>query len=78
VGNKCDIDDGRAVLSAQGEAKAAALHAQFYEVSAKTGDRIDDLFIDLCKTYLEKAALTSKPATPSAEEQVKKATNCCS
>jgi small GTP-binding protein len=79
VGNKCDVEDERAVLTAQGEEKAAELRAQFYEVSAKTGDRIEDLFIDVSKVYLEKANLMAKPAARSVNvEAPKKAKKCCS
>jgi hypothetical protein len=28
----------------------------FYEISAKTGGRVEDLFIDVCKVYLEKSS----------------------
>jgi GTPase SAR1 family protein len=48
-----------------GREKAKELNAVFYEVSAKTGDRVEDLFLDLAKTFVEK----SKPAQADAQPQ---------
>lgn len=55
VGNKSDLSN-REVTREEGEEKAAALSAYLYEVSAKTGDGIDDLFHDIARISLEKSA----------------------
>jgi Ras-related protein Rab-5C len=55
VGNKCDLDDQRVIATPNGEQKAASVPAAFYEVSAKTGDRIEELFLHIAKSFLEKA-----------------------
>ena len=54
VGKKCDIEDERAIQTETGQKKADAIGAHFYEVSAKTGYGIDDLFCDIPRVYLEK------------------------
>jgi small GTP-binding protein len=56
VGNKCDLEDERAVVAEEAEGKAARIGALFYEVSAQTGDRVEDVFVDVCKLHLEKGA----------------------
>jgi small GTP-binding protein len=61
VGNKCDNEEGRVVETARGEGKATNLKAEFYEVSAKTGDGIEDLFMDICKVYIERTNPLSVP-----------------
>jgi small GTP-binding protein len=53
VGNKCDLEHHRQVPSESGQEKAKAIRATFYEVSAKTGDRVDELFLAMAKTFLE-------------------------
>jgi Ras-related protein Rab-5C len=55
VGNKCDLEDQRTVTTERGQAKATEAEAVFFEVSAKTGDRIDELFVVIAKSFLEKA-----------------------
>jgi small GTP-binding protein len=44
VGNKADVVKDRCIKNEQGEAIAAANKAQYFEVSAKTGQGIDLLF----------------------------------
>jgi Ras-related protein Rab-5C len=61
VGNKCDLDPVRQVPTETGAEKARDIGATFYEVSARSGDRINDLFIDVAKTYLEKKGGAAPP-----------------
>jgi Ras-related protein Rab-5C len=61
VGNKCDLEDQRAISPDRGQSKAGEVGALFYEVSAKTGDRVEDLFLDLAKTFLEKTKEKDQP-----------------
>jgi Ras-related protein Rab-5C len=81
VGNKCDLEEQRVVATDTGQAKAAEISAVFYEVSAKTGDRIEDLFLDLAKIFLERRKTGDQPKRPESlqltktpREQKKK---CC-
>lgn len=60
VGNKSDIQE-RTVSTEQGTQKAEQHGATFIEVSAKTGDGIDDLFVQIPKYYLESCTNTNKP-----------------
>jgi small GTP-binding protein len=66
VGNKCDKADVRVVTTDAGEQKARDCADMFYEVSAKTGDRIDELFTDLCMKYLER----NEPCTTTPRQAV--------
>jgi Ras-related protein Rab-5C len=66
VGNKCDLEEQRMIPMDKGEEKAKELSATFYEVSAKTGDRVEELFIDLAKTFLEKRKPAPAPARPES------------
>ena len=54
VGNKYDLENERKVSTEEGEKKAEEIGAIFYEVSAKIGYGIDDLFKDICNYYFEK------------------------
>ena len=60
LANKCDCE--RTVSREQGVEKAKQMGAHFYEVSAKTGDGIDDVFNDIPKFFLENQ-------TPSSTDQ---------
>jgi hypothetical protein len=44
VGNKCDIEDGREVSTAEGIALAKSLGADFFEGSAKFRKNVDEAF----------------------------------
>jgi Ras-related protein Rab-5C len=61
AGNKCDLEAQRMVPTQSGQSKADEVGAMFYEVSAKTGDRIEELFIDLAKAFLEKNGHVEMP-----------------
>ena len=49
VGNKCDIDDQREVSSMQGEATAKQNNSLFMEISAKSGEGIETMFVSLAE-----------------------------
>ena len=44
VGNKCDLEENRVILKEEGEKLAQKLKIGFFEVSAKTGVGIENLF----------------------------------
>jgi small GTP-binding protein len=54
VGNKSDLDGQRSVTTKRGEGIAAELDACFSEVSAKTGNGIDELFIRVAEEVVKK------------------------
>jgi len=54
VGNKCDLELSRAVTTEEGQNKADLINAHFHEVSAKSGQGIEDLFAEIPKLFLEK------------------------
>lgn len=81
IGNKYDLDSQRAVETSQGQEKANEIGASFYEVSAKTGYQIDEMFNEIPASYMEKCANKKKTTDPSldlkgdnAEEKKK---SCC-
>jgi small GTP-binding protein len=64
VANKCDLDAERAVSAADGQALADEIGALFFEVSAKEGWHIDELFDAIARAFLER-----KPADDGQAEQ---------
>jgi small GTP-binding protein len=71
VGNKCDLEEQRVIPMDKGEEKAKELSATFYEVSAKSGDRVEDLFTDLAKTFLEERKPAPAPARTESVQLTK-------
>ncbi|CAD8172171.1 unnamed protein product [Paramecium octaurelia] len=55
VGNKCDVEDKRAVSYEEGEALAKQLKLQFIETSAKLSTNIEQSFLTIAKNVLEKS-----------------------
>jgi GTPase SAR1 family protein len=81
VGNKNDMEDSRVVPTDKGEEKAQSISGLFFEVSAKTGDRIDELFTAIATSFLEKRQGSDEPKaaetvqlSPGAEKKKK---GCC-
>lgn len=52
IANKCDLDN-RVVSTADGKKKAEDINATYVEVSALSGENIDDLFLSVAKRYLQ-------------------------
>eukprot|EP01114_Cavostelium_apophysatum_P021967 TRINITY_DN780_c0_g1_i1.p1 TRINITY_DN780_c0_g1~~TRINITY_DN780_c0_g1_i1.p1 ORF type:complete len:207 (+),score=50.48 TRINITY_DN780_c0_g1_i1:146-766(+) len=55
IGNKCDLEEKRAVSREEGERFAKANGLFFLETSAKTDQNVDEAFIATAKTIYEKA-----------------------
>jgi small GTP-binding protein len=78
VGNKHDREDTRVVMRQDGEDKAAAISALFFEVSALTAHCIDDAFQAAAWTFVQK-----KPANDAVrmvepgEAEVSGEAKCC-
>ena len=51
VGNKKDLEGMRTVSRESAEQKAKEMSAKYYEVSAKTGESIEDLFRTIARLY---------------------------
>jgi len=64
VGNKADLEESRDVQTSEGEDLAKQIGALFFEVSAKSGVNIDELFAQLVATLPVQVA-----ATPEGGEQ---------
>ena len=50
VGNKNDLKEQRKIEKEQGEELAKEYDMKFFEGSALTGDNIEEIFVDICKT----------------------------
>ena len=53
-GNKCDMEDERAVTTEEGEEMAEQLHASFFETSALDNVNVTEAFTKLVENLLEK------------------------
>eukprot|EP00479_Gromia_sphaerica_P007717 TRINITY_DN2673_c0_g1_i1.p1 TRINITY_DN2673_c0_g1~~TRINITY_DN2673_c0_g1_i1.p1 ORF type:complete len:183 (-),score=38.53 TRINITY_DN2673_c0_g1_i1:300-848(-) len=49
VGNKCDMDDKRAVSQGQGKELAEEYSIPFYETSAKSGEHVEEAFVGIAR-----------------------------
>ncbi|KAH0785781.1 small GTP-binding protein [Histomonas meleagridis] len=56
IGNKMDLVDERTITTEQGEAVAKELGAFYYEVSAKSGRGIEELFVRIAEESAKKLA----------------------
>ncbi|TFG04257.1 MAG: GTP-binding protein [Promethearchaeota archaeon] len=54
IGNKCDLSKERMVSEETGEERAKQYGLDFYETSAKTGENIEDVFVQITKKLLLK------------------------
>ena len=68
VGNKTDLDDRREVNSNEGENYAKEHDFIFKEVSAKTGDGINELFDVILKEILKKKPEALLPPQPQPQK----------
>lgn len=57
VANKVDLEEERVVSRSEGQKKADQFNAYFYEVSAKTGQGVNELFCDIPKICLEQQVI---------------------
>ena len=64
VGNKCDVDYQREVSTMQGEALAKQNNSMFMEVSAKSGENIEMMFMSLAEGKTMLVADDKDPLPP--------------
>ena len=50
VGNKNDLKDQRVISKEDGQEMSIKYEAKFYECSALTGENVENIFFDICKT----------------------------
>ena len=61
VGNKSDLEDGRAVSRARAFAVSESWgHAPYYETSARRRANVDEVFVDLCRQIIRKDTTSYK------------------
>ncbi|KAG9394301.1 Small GTPase superfamily, ARF type [Carpediemonas membranifera] len=84
VGNKCDLEDRKAVEYQTAKTFAESLDISFIETSAKDAMRVDDAFTIISKTLLEREAKMGGPANgrpgtiqPGATQSVSSGGGCC-
>ena len=53
VGNKCDLDNERLVPTSDGEKLAGEWGVPFYETSAKTKEKVDDVYTEIVREILK-------------------------
>ena len=54
VGNKCDLENERKISKEQGEEKAKTLNCPFFETSALSKIKIDDIFTEMVNNIYDK------------------------
>ena len=54
VGNKCDLENERKISKEQGEEKAKSLNCPFFETSALSKIKIDDIFTEMVNNIFDK------------------------
>jgi small GTP-binding protein len=67
VGNKADLVDERTVTTDQGDSLAKTLNALYFEVSAKSGRGVDELFVRVAEESVKK--LQTDPEAPVASDK---------
>jgi small GTP-binding protein len=79
VGNKSDLEDLRDVDTAEGLEKASAIGAKFTEVSARTGDGVEELFASIAQTCIDEVetSVVQATGTPVQSETVRRDEDPC-
>ena len=63
LGNKLDLNDKRAVNKEEGQKLASNLNCKYIEVSAKTGEKIDEAFDEISTETYQKYKKSGKRNT---------------
>lgn len=75
--NKIDKIKERKVSEEEGRKAASSLGVEYFEVSAKTGKNIDEIFSNLANKLYHKGHKHSNAVTLNGEENTKKKEGCC-
>lgn len=75
--NKIDKIKERKVSEEEGRKAASSLGVEYFEVSAKTGKNIDEIFSNLANKLYHKGHKHSNAVTLNGEENIKKKEGCC-
>jgi len=86
VGNKIDATEKRVLSTADGKELADACHATHYEVSAKTAENLEGMFIEMTKKFIASSSskqddevdLATKMKDQEMRQQKKTKSRCCS
>jgi GTPase SAR1 family protein len=70
VGNKCDLDELRMVATETGKMRAAQWGSSFIECSAKTGENVQQIFVELVREILAKRAKQTKLMSPAKKQRM--------
>ncbi|KAI8640953.1 GTP-binding protein ypt2 [Parasitella parasitica] len=71
IGNKCDIEDKRAITKEQGQALANELGITFIETSAKTNVGVEGAFFDLARDIKKRLIDTQQAQQTRPREEVR-------
>ena len=77
IGNKVDNFDHRVITSEEGSAKAESYSALFFEVSAKTGEGVSDLFLFSVSSFCERHGKEVSEEISRVPKENKSHKGCC-
>ncbi len=60
VGNKCDLENKRVITTQQGQELAKQYNVNFLETSAKETTNIEELFLNVTRSHIEKNSSSLK------------------
>jgi Ras-related protein Rab-1A len=77
IGNMCDKTDDRLISTEQGRQYADSLEVQFFETSAKTGENVEEAFMEMAKILLHSTKKGKKKKAVINPAKKTKKSGCC-
>lgn len=77
LGNKCDMDDKRVISKERGETIARENGVRFLETSAKANINIEQAFLELSESILDKTPGIMEPKQPLKLKETETERKCC-